>query len=51
MNGLWYCIRQVIPHKEVAFLAVSNIGSDENGKGKAACDRVIETLRERHFQS
>ncbi len=50
-NGLWYCSCQVLPKKGVAFLAVSNIGSDTNGKGNLACAKVIQKLRERHFES
>lgn len=50
-NGLWYCSCQVIPHKDTAFLAVSNIGADTNGKGYFACAKVIEKLRERQFTS
>ena len=34
-NTLWYCSCQVLPHKDVAFLAVSNIGADTgHGKGR-----------------
>jgi CubicO group peptidase (beta-lactamase class C family) len=50
-NGSWYCSCQVLPHKGVAFLAVSNIGGGPNGKGDAACWEVIAKLREQHFES
>ena len=49
-NTLWYCICQVVTSQSVGFLAVSNIGGDEYGKGGLACAKVIEKLRERQFQ-
>jgi CubicO group peptidase (beta-lactamase class C family) len=52
-NNLWYCICQVLLKKGVGFLAVSNIGADndaaKNGKGHLACGKVIEKLRELYF--
>jgi D-alanyl-D-alanine carboxypeptidase len=48
-NGLWYCSCQVLPKQGVAFLAVSNIGSDKNGNGGPACGKVIQKLREFYF--
>ena len=49
-NTAWYCICQVVSTKSMGFLAVSNIGADEHGKGAFACAKVIEKLRERQFQ-
>jgi CubicO group peptidase (beta-lactamase class C family) len=48
-NGLWYCSCQILPTQGVAFLAVSNIGSDKNGNGALACGKVIQKLREFYF--
>jgi CubicO group peptidase (beta-lactamase class C family) len=48
-NTLWYCSCQVLPAQGVAFLAVSNIGGEKNGKGDLACWKIIQTLRERYF--
>ena len=50
-NGSWYCSCQVLLGKGVAFLAVSNIGGGENGKGDQACWKVISTLRDQYFAS
>jgi CubicO group peptidase (beta-lactamase class C family) len=49
-NGSWYCGCQVLLDQGVGFLAVSNIGGDVNGKGDLACGKVIEKLREWHYQ-
>jgi CubicO group peptidase (beta-lactamase class C family) len=48
-NGLWHCSCLLLPHRDVAFLAVSSIGGDTNGKGDKACWKVIQKLRERQF--
>ena len=50
-NGSWYCSCQVLLGKGVAFLAVSNIGGGENGKGDEACWKIISTLRDQYFSS
>jgi hypothetical protein len=50
-NTLWYCSCQVLPKKGVALLAVSNIGADAAGKGNLACAKIIQKLRDRHFES
>jgi CubicO group peptidase (beta-lactamase class C family) len=57
-NTLWYCSCQVHPNEGVGFLAVSNIGganrnigATDYGNGDAACWKVIQTLREHHFES
>lgn len=49
-NGSWYCICQVLLNKGVGFIAVSNIGGGENGKGDLACSKVIEKLQEWYFR-
>jgi len=45
-NGSWYCTCQVLVNQGVSFLAVTNIGSDENGNGGLACAKVIQILNE-----
>ena len=49
-NGSWYCSCQLLLGQGVGFLAVSNIGGGPNGKGDLACWKVIEKLREWHYQ-
>jgi len=55
-NTTWYCSCQVVPAKGMGFLAVSNIGQDDEksgnmyGKGGVACGKIIQKLRERQFQ-
>ncbi len=48
-NGSWYCSCQVLVNQGVGFLAVSNIGADENGNGGLACGKVIQKLREWYY--
>jgi CubicO group peptidase (beta-lactamase class C family) len=49
-NGLWYCICQVILNDQVGFLAVTNIGDGEHGKGGSACASVIQKLKDWYYQ-
>jgi hypothetical protein len=48
-NNSWYCSCQVLLDQGVGLLAVSNIGGAENGKGDLACWKVIQKLREWHY--
>lgn len=50
-NNSWYCSCQVLLGRGVAFLAVTNIGGGEHGKGNEACAKVITTLRDQYFAS
>ncbi|MFE9747182.1 serine hydrolase [Saccharothrix saharensis] len=54
-NGLWYCQCQVVTGRDIAFLAVANIGGGEgvgdNGNGDTACWKLIEHLRDRYLSS
>ena len=40
-NTLWYCGCQVLPHKDVAFLAVSNIGADHTERAMSRARRLF----------